>query len=159
MNWLDYFSKLNSKRPIVPYQETYEVYSPASEKLLQDIKIAFGLKELPKELETLYQQTNGIGYLMDIPEHGKRLTGYCIWKAEEVLETNKKFRNYPTFKEIYMPFDQLLFISDAGNGDLFGFEVINGVSERQDIFMWDHEDDSRNWVAPNLTTFITQGTS
>jgi hypothetical protein len=31
-----------------------------------------------------------------------------------------------------MPFDHLLFVSDAGNGDLFGYAVLNGVVRKTD---------------------------
>ena len=37
----------------------------------------------------------------------------------------------------------------------------NGKTDRLDIFVWNHEDDSRTWVAPNLSKFIewwTNGT-
>ena len=30
---------------------------------------------------------------------------------------------------------------------------------RADIYTWNHEDDSRTWVAPNLETFVTWWTS
>jgi len=52
-----------------------------------------------------------------------------------------------------MPFDCLLFFADAGNGDQFAFAILNGESRRDDIFVWNHEDDSRCWVALRLDTF------
>jgi SMI1-KNR4 cell-wall len=53
-----------------------------------------------------------------------------------------------------MPFDHLLFFSDAGNGDLFGFSILNGSIQKDDIFVWNHEDDSRSWIASSLEAFI-----
>ena len=53
-----------------------------------------------------------------------------------------------------MSFDQLFFVSDAGNGDLFSFVTLSNRFDRFDIFVWNHEDDSRKWVAPNLAKFV-----
>jgi len=50
-----------------------------------------------------------------------------------------------------MPFDALLFFGDAGTGDLFGLVPHTG---RPDVFAWNHEDDSRTWVAPGLGKYL-----
>ncbi len=52
-----------------------------------------------------------------------------------------------------MPFDCLLFFADGGNGDLFGYSILNGIVQRDDIYVWNHENDSRTWVAPSLKIF------
>lgn len=64
------------------------------------------------------------------------------------------FRNFEDYRDIFMPFDHLLFFSDAGNGDLFGYVILNGSIQRDDIFVWDHETDSRKWIAFSLKDFI-----
>nr|WP_184174614.1 SMI1/KNR4 family protein [Rhabdobacter roseus] len=122
---------------------------PAPANLIFYVKRQFGLDELPKELEELYRQTNGIIQTIN----GEKI-GELIWTIERVIETNKKYRTLPDFKELYMSFEQLLFFSDAGNGDLFGFVTLNGRFEKNDIFVWNHEEDSRTWIAPNLKMFI-----
>ena len=43
-----------------------------------------------------------------------------------------------------MPFDSLLLFGQLGNGDLFAHPVLDGAV-REDVFVWDHEDDSRTW--------------
>ena len=53
-----------------------------------------------------------------------------------------------------MPFVDLLFFADAGNGDQFAYTIQNGRIQKSDIFAWNHENDSRNWVAPNLTRYL-----
>lgn len=53
-----------------------------------------------------------------------------------------------------MPFEPLLFFADAGNGDMFAYTVCNGSVRRPDIFVWNHEDDSRTWVAPSLALYL-----
>lgn len=54
------------------------------------------------------------------------------------------FRQSVDFRELYMPFDCLLFIADAGNGDQFAYSIVGGAIRRDDIFAWDHENDSRS---------------
>jgi len=54
-----------------------------------------------------------------------------------------------------MPFNHLLFFGDAGNGDQFAFSIhADGKIYRPDVFVWNHEDDSRTWIAPSLKTFF-----
>jgi SMI1-KNR4 cell-wall len=50
-----------------------------------------------------------------------------------------------------MPFDPLLFFADAGNGDQFAFLW---KPRRDEIFVWDHESDSRSWVAGSLHQYL-----
>lgn len=53
-----------------------------------------------------------------------------------------------------MPFDNLLFFSDNGCGDLFCYRILNGCIQTEDIYVWNHEDVSRTWVASSLEEFI-----
>ena len=76
-----------------------------------------------------------------------------LWSAERIEADNLNFRTFPAFKELYMPFDALLFFGDAGNGDQFAYIVLRREVRRSDIFVWDHETDSRTWVAPSLGVF------
>ncbi|MCU0238999.1 MAG: SMI1/KNR4 family protein [Pyrinomonadaceae bacterium] len=101
--------------------------------------------ELPTELVELLKETNGIS-----GEYGLGL----IWTSERILTDNKVFRNTEDFKDLYMPFDCLLFFADAGNGDQFAYSILDGEIRRNDIFVWNHEDDSRTWVASNLKQFL-----
>ena len=50
-----------------------------------------------------------------------------------------------------MPFDPLLFFADTGNGDQFAFVL---TPPRDDIFVWDHETDSRTWAAGSLDQYL-----
>ncbi|NOS94566.1 MAG: SMI1/KNR4 family protein [Cyclobacteriaceae bacterium] len=101
--------------------------------------------ELPKVLRDLLLESNGIQ-----GEYGLRL----LWTIDEIIETNTTFRTNTDFKELYMPFDNLLFFADGGNGDQFGFSIISGQVRRNDIFVWNHENDSREWVAPDLLKYF-----
>lgn len=78
-----------------------------------------------------------------------------IWSTTQMVKDNLFFRNFEDYKDIYMPFDHLFFFSDAGNGDLFAYAILkNGTIEKTDIYVWNHEDDSRTWVASSLEQFI-----
>jgi len=51
-----------------------------------------------------------------------------------------------------MPFDGIVFFADAGNGDQFGISL----SGSQEIYVWNHEDDSRAWVAPTILGYLQE---
>ena len=77
-----------------------------------------------------------------------------MWSTERIQQDNIEFRTTEDFKDLYMPFDSLLFFADAGNGDQFAFTVLNGEIRRNDIFVWNHENDSRTWAASNLKQYL-----
>ena len=100
---------------------------------------------VPSDLRLLLSETDGI--------RGQYELG-LVWPLARIVEDNLMFRSNPEFRELYMPFDGLLFFADAGNGDQFAYSVAGGQVRRPDIFVWNHEDDSRNWVAPDLRTYL-----
>jgi hypothetical protein len=100
--------------------------------------------EFPAQLASLLKESNGVQ-----GEYGLGL----LWSVERIEEDNLKFRTFPDFRKLYMPFNALLFFGDAGNGDQFAYTILEGEVRRGDIFVWDHEDDSRIWVAPSLSVF------
>ncbi|MFD8978454.1 SMI1/KNR4 family protein [Streptomyces sp. NPDC059564] len=97
---------------------------------------------LPEDLTALLRESNGIE-----GEYGDGL----IWSAERIASENLSMREDRDLTTLYMPFDPLLFFADAGNGDLF---ALLPRIRRPDVFVWNHEDDSRTWVAPNLATCL-----
>jgi hypothetical protein len=101
--------------------------------------------ELPSELIAALEESNGI--------YGPYTLG-LIWNTEMMIEQNEAMRSTSDFRELYMPFNCLLFFGDAGNGDLFGYSILDGEVRKNDIFAWNHEDDSRTWVAPNLQRYL-----
>jgi hypothetical protein len=101
--------------------------------------------EFPAELVELLSESNGVS-----GEYGLGL----VWPVERVVADNVSFRANADFREIYMPFDCLLFFGDAGNGDQLAFSICGGVIRSDDVFVWNHEDDSRTWVAPSLRTYL-----
>ncbi|MEU9440876.1 SMI1/KNR4 family protein [Streptomyces sp. NPDC048304] len=74
-----------------------------------------------------------------------------VWSADRIASENQILREDTGLATLYMPFDPLLFFADAGNGDLFA--LLSRI-DRPDVFAWNHEDDSRTWVAPSLAKYI-----
>ncbi len=105
---------------------------------------------LPPELREALAESDGA-----VGEHGLGL----FWPSERIAEDNLTFRSNPDFRHLYVPFDPLLFCADAFNGDQFAYSICGGVISRADIFVWNHEDDSRTWVAPFLTRYFEWWTS
>ena len=146
MNWKEYITE--HINPIVQ-DTTFEFNTAARNDQLGELRLQLQINELPEQLEDLYNQTNGIQEILS-----GQLVGELVWPVERVIQTNKEYRSIPDFAELYMSFDQLLFFSDAGNGDLFGFVILQGKADRPDIFHWNHEDDSRTWIAADLKQFL-----
>lgn len=97
---------------------------------------------LPAQLAALLSETNGI-----VGEYGTDV----VWSLNRIVEQNLLFWSPDTFPGLYMPFDPLLFFGDDGGGDQFAFVL---TPERPDIFVWDHEDDSRVWAARELEDYL-----
>ncbi|MEU2992324.1 SMI1/KNR4 family protein [Streptomyces griseoincarnatus] len=74
-----------------------------------------------------------------------------VWSAQRILDDNMHFRGDEQFRSLYMPFDSLMFFGDNGGGDQFAFVR---VPERNEVFVWDHETDSRNLVSPDLESYL-----
>lgn len=99
---------------------------------------------LPTDLRDLLGESNGV-----FGAYGLGL----VWPISRIVEDNLAFRTNADFRELYMPFDSLLFFGDAGNGDQFAFRLVSVLWDK-DIYAWNHEDDSRTWVAPDLAQYL-----
>lgn len=113
---------------------------PATEQELEACEAALG-HPLPDELADLLREANGIE-----GEYGLGL----VWSSQRIGTDNAGFRANADFAELYMPFDSLVFFSDAGNGDQFAV----AMRGNREVYVWNHEDDSRTWVAPNVLRFL-----
>jgi hypothetical protein len=119
---------------------------PANSEQITRVEEILGVK-LPAELQDLLKESNGIA-----DEYGGRV----VWSIERIIETNLLFRRYPDFTELYMPFDPLLFFADALDGDQFAYVITAGAIRSSNIFVWNHEDDSRTWLAPSLKRYLEE---
>ncbi|MCT4356286.1 SMI1/KNR4 family protein [Streptomyces sp. Je 1-79] len=118
-----------------------EFRAPVDATALAEAERRLG-RGLPAQLTALLMETDGIvgGYGKDV-----------VWSLDRIVEQNLLFWAPDTFPGLYMPFDPLLFFGDNGGGDQFAFVL---TPERPDIFVWDHEDDSRLWAANELEDYL-----
>ncbi|NYB76135.1 SMI1/KNR4 family protein [Sedimentibacter hydroxybenzoicus DSM 7310] len=108
---------------------------PATET--QIYKVSSTLKvEIPDELESLLKEVNG--------------DGATFLSTEQIIRDNLFLREL----EDFMPLDVFLFFAENGCGDYFGYSIRKNGEIDNNIFMWDHESDSRKWVAQGLDQFI-----
>ena len=128
-------------------ETVYETTAPADNQQLDALQKALALEALPPELEELYRQTNGITEVFA----GQKI-GDLIWSIERVI--NEYERQEQTGSNGNASFDRLFFFADAGNGDLFGFGVLEKRFVSDQIYAWNHEDGSITLLAPNLKTFL-----
>ncbi|HSQ28883.1 MAG TPA: SMI1/KNR4 family protein [Gemmatimonadaceae bacterium] len=117
---------------------------PADASTLDEAERTLGLA-LPIELRQLLEQCNGVT---------DRSGAAVIWSAAELAPRNAQFRGNPEFRQLYMPFDALFFFGEAGNGDQFFYRILAGEVREFDIYLWDHETDSRQWRASRLEAFL-----
>ncbi|MGW8729171.1 SMI1/KNR4 family protein [Streptomyces sp. NPDC055808] len=99
-------------------------------------------RPLPAELRQLLLESNGvIGHTHVV----------TVWTLEQIVEQNLQFWSDQTFAELYMPLDAFMFFGDNGGGDQF---ALVQKPQRPDVFVWEHETDSRRWVANNLRDYL-----
>ena len=117
---------------------------PASPLQIAQVEEALQVA-LPDDLKDLLLEANGVWALSRTA---------LAWSTERIIKENLEYRAFPDFKELYMPFDPLLFFGEEGNGDLYAFVILAGKIRNFDIFLWDHETDSRQWYASELRQYL-----
>jgi hypothetical protein len=130
-----------------PNADKLEFKPPATAQDIEGIASVIG-RPLPDELVDLLRETDGI-----VGKWGVHL----VCPAREIAQHNRGLRALPHYRELYMPFDSLLFFGEVGDGGLFGFPLLEGDgAEHPNVFVWDHENDSRTWAASNLRDYINR---
>jgi hypothetical protein len=121
----------------------HEFRPPASESVLTDAERRLSTT-FPQHLRDLLTESDGVfgGYGLAL-----------VWPVTRIVVDNLDFRTGAVFRGHYERFDDLLFFGDAGNGDQFAFRLAGGLWAA-DVFAWDHEDDRRSWVAPDLRRYL-----
>jgi hypothetical protein len=117
-----------------------QVGGPADPAAVRSCEQALG-HPLPGELTEFLLAADGVA-----GEWGEGV----LWPVEQIAAGNHEFRTTPGFRELYMPFDPLIFFGDDGGNQ---FAVLRGI-DRPDVFRWDHETDSRTWVASGLPDYL-----
>lgn len=116
---------------------------PAPDGAVADAARTLGAP-LPGSLASLLTETDGI-----TDQYGYRI----VWSVRELIDRNREMRETEAFGQLYMAFEGLLFFGEIGDGDLVGLRVLRGVTP-DDVYLWDHETDSRLWVAPTLEQYL-----
>lgn len=117
---------------------------PALQEKVDDTEKSIGVN-LPLDFKNLLDESNGV-----TDKYGLGI----VWSIERIREENLFARNNPEYADMYMPLNPLIFFADAGNGDLFGFAVVQNQIRLSRVFAWSHENDSRTWVAPSLEKYL-----
>jgi hypothetical protein len=105
------------------------------------------LIKFPDDLCDLLLETNGIW-----EPSGAGL----VWPIERIVADNIQFRSLPDFRELYMPFDHLLFFGDEGGGDQYAFRILAGAIRYNDVYEWIHENDTRQWFAGAMRDYLAR---
>jgi hypothetical protein len=122
-----------------------EFKAPATESQLATIQRALGVT-LPEQLREILLESDGITADYDAG---------LVWSASDIVSRNREFRTFVDFRELYMPFEHLLFFGDNGGGDQFAFAIhADGQIHKREIFRWEHETDARSWFAGHLEQFF-----
>ncbi|WP_030879558.1 SMI1/KNR4 family protein [Streptomyces sp. NRRL S-1868] len=123
------------------YGDESEVGPPATEEDLRLSEEELGTS-MPSQLRELLMECDGVAdaYGTDV-----------IWDTRKIAQENIRFRTTSDFRDLYMPFDHLLFFGDNGGGDQFAFPA---SPAKADVYLWDHETDSRIWVAADLRQYV-----
>ncbi|MFK0063050.1 SMI1/KNR4 family protein [Streptomyces werraensis] len=128
-------------RDLIESFPSAESDGPADPSLLDRIESELG-QSLPSDLRSFPLESDGLA-----DEYGTDV----VWSAQRILDDNMHFRGDEQLRSLYMPFDSLMFFGDNGGGDQFAFVR---VPERNEVFVWDHETDSRNLVSPALESYL-----
>ncbi|MFD4659868.1 SMI1/KNR4 family protein [Kitasatospora sp. NPDC058444] len=99
-------------------------------------------RALPADLRLLLSESDGVLGHTHVD---------TVWTLDRIVEQNLRFWSDETFAQLYMSFDALLFFGDNGGGDQFAFVR---KPQRPDVFVWEHESDSRRWVANDLRDYL-----
>lgn len=119
-----------------------ELGPPATLDHLAEVQDSLNWR-MPASLHSLLLECNGL----------VAWSAEYVWSTERLLEMEDQFQPAAEFDSLYLPFDGLNFFGDNGGGDQFAFVDRAGKS---DVFVWEHEDDSRRWVANDLEDFLVR---
>lgn len=100
---------------------------------------------LPEELKQLYSQTDGVSAHYGAP---------LVMPLRRAVEENEALRRSPELRGLFMPFNHMLVFGGDNNGDLFFFPIHSNGSLASNVFIWDHESDSRSYFANTLKDFF-----
>ena len=126
--------------------DDYKFAPPASEAEIRQAEEKLGVT-FPRELRSFLLEANGL--------HAN-CGATIIGSVDSIVKDNLEYREIAAFKELYMPFECLLFFGDNGGGDRFAYGITStGVNELY-IYMWDHETDGRPCYSYSIERYLRQ---
>jgi hypothetical protein len=118
---------------------------PATADAIKKVEQQMGV-DLPEPLREFLREADGF-----FADHGCQI----IWSCADIQKQNTVFRSMPEFRELYMPFNHLLFFGEDGGGDLFAFAIhADGKIHKTSVYRWEHETDARPLVAYWLEQYL-----
>lgn len=139
--------------PAIPWRDLAKQLDPHSEFAAPATRDQLAAAEaalkigFPDQLRELLLETDGVEGIYGLAR---------VWPVARIVKDNLDFRSNADFPSLYMPFEPLLFIGDNGGGDQYAFRILAGKIEHLDVFVWEHESDSRNWFSRDLRDYLAR---
>lgn len=97
---------------------------------------------LPDSLKSALKEADGFS------DH----TGACIIENLSFLVSDNL--DLWSYTDLYMAPTSMLAFGGPGNGDRYFFPILPNNDYKDEVYIWDHEDDSRTWVAQSLRDLL-----
>src|SRR4051794_4416369 len=107
------FNAPSWKKLIKGYTRDAKFGRPSNETQLAAVEQVLSIR-LPDQLRDFLLEADGL-----TADYGSGV----IWSAADIQKRNQEFRTLPGFRDLYMPFDHLLFFGDHSGGDHFAFAI------------------------------------
>ena len=126
--------------------DTVSLADPVDPDALGDAEERLGLL-LPEDLRSLLHESDGINGA------GR---GEPVWPVERIAEENLLLRSAGSTPALPDGADDdLLFFGDAGNGQLFAYELdAGGEISDSDVFVWQADVGEAVWIASDLQSLL-----
>ncbi len=125
-------------------KQFFDIREGVTEKQIADFEKETGL-QLPPEAKAIYLFSDGI-------QDG----WWTVFPLEKLFELNAAQRLRAAHHKnegFYLPFESMYFFGEEGNGDLYGFPIVDGQIGGR-VYRWDHETDNREFVGADLLSFL-----
>lgn len=130
-NWIDLLKKHQG------VNNSLQINKAASEEELAAVERALHVK-LPAELKSFLSTANGDSWL--------------FFSAKQIIDNNINTKK--ALEDSYDNLEPLLFFAGNGCGDYFAYEILGESSQDHIILRWNHENNSRDKVADDLSDLI-----
>jgi SMI1-KNR4 cell-wall len=101
-------------------------------------------RSLPKELISIYHETDGI-----FDATGANIVSSLSDMVDDNLDLWGK-----GYEDVYMSLTSLFAFGGPGNGDRFFIPITPNGNYRRGVYLWNHENDSRTWLANGIKDFL-----